>query len=600
MPAPGDQYNSPNIQNPFEERVVNKFTAQEIATLQSRLNKQLGPEYISYRPGGGGTSVAYLEGQKAIALANDVFGFNGWSSSLHQVQIDFVDENPQNGKISLGLSLIVRVTLKDGTYHEDIGYGSIENSKGKAAAFEKAKKEAATDGLKRALRSFGNVLGNCLYDKDYIKKVKPMKVKPVAFQEGQLHRHPDFAPRMKEEEVTVKKEPHRTPVRTNQIIRTKTEALGMSGTADFDDEFGENFFDGVEISEHQGDEFTFETVSAAGESAPKALDSSRPADQSSDIASNRTTPGPNGPPRQPIPRQHQNQNHGPGRPPVNPQNVRGPQMPSLQHNNPLNARGPQTPNPQQNNTRPDLNRRMNAPTVDIHAPPKPQQPQQNHPANQQPMQNQQPHRPIPPQVQQPNQAQNQGAPPPKSGADDTTTSAPNPPTNQRPPGPPVGFVTSRAAEKLQNSDSTTSLAHLPAFNPHAESPLPKEKRTPGIDHTRSTHIKRQEVGIPEKPEPPAQPQLGGFQRTGGSAFKGPNFINPQQNTNRKIGMPGMSPLANRGAYKPPSAAGGVKRPPLQDVSNQGGGGGEGQGHEIKRPRLETKGAENAGADAVGT
>jgi recombination DNA repair RAD52 pathway protein len=31
-----------------------------------------------------------LEGNKAIALANEVFGFNGWSSSLGQVQIDYV------------------------------------------------------------------------------------------------------------------------------------------------------------------------------------------------------------------------------------------------------------------------------------------------------------------------------------------------------------------------------------------------------------------------------------------------------------------------------------------------------------------------------
>jgi len=69
---------------------VPNFTAQEIATLQSRLNKQLGPEYISQRPGQGGGRVAYLEGNKAIALANEVFGFNGWSSSLGQVQIDYV------------------------------------------------------------------------------------------------------------------------------------------------------------------------------------------------------------------------------------------------------------------------------------------------------------------------------------------------------------------------------------------------------------------------------------------------------------------------------------------------------------------------------
>ena len=100
----------------------------------------------------------------------------------------------------MGLSVIVRVTLKDGTYHEvcvhgcvlhtvaltnwsgstqDIGYGHIENCKGKAAAFEKAKKEGTTDALKRALRNFGNVLGNCIYDKDYVAKVTKVKATPV-------------------------------------------------------------------------------------------------------------------------------------------------------------------------------------------------------------------------------------------------------------------------------------------------------------------------------------------------------------------------------------------------------------------------------------
>lgn len=95
---PGDQYNGGSVTNPFEERVVNHFTANEIATLQSRLNKQLGPEYISTRQGAGGGKVAYLEGNKAIALANEVFGFNGWSSSLGQVQIDYVRRSWAQGK----------------------------------------------------------------------------------------------------------------------------------------------------------------------------------------------------------------------------------------------------------------------------------------------------------------------------------------------------------------------------------------------------------------------------------------------------------------------------------------------------------------------
>ena len=124
--------------NPFEEVKphISEYTAKEIATLSSRLEKQLGPEYISSRPGAAGQKVHYLAADKCINLANDVFGFNGWSSGIQNIQIDFVshlscaeiyssrlkigqvDENQSTGKVSLGLSVIVRVTLRDGTYHE--------------------------------------------------------------------------------------------------------------------------------------------------------------------------------------------------------------------------------------------------------------------------------------------------------------------------------------------------------------------------------------------------------------------------------------------------------------------------------------------------
>ncbi len=190
--SPGDQHNA--IVNPFEEAKprVSEYTAVEIATLQSRLEKQLGPEYLSARIGPSGQKVHYISADKCISLANDVFGFNGWSSSIQNIQVDFVDEHPQTLKISLGLSVIVRVTLRDGTFHEDIGYGHIENCKGKAAAFEKAKKEGTTDGLKRALKNFGNLLGNCIYDKTYLQRVTKLKVEPSRFHESGLHRHPDY------------------------------------------------------------------------------------------------------------------------------------------------------------------------------------------------------------------------------------------------------------------------------------------------------------------------------------------------------------------------------------------------------------------------
>lgn len=221
--------------NPFDEVLprVSEYTAQQIATLQSRLERQLGPEYISSRAGPSGQRVHYVAAEKCIALANDIFGFNGWSSSIQNVTMDFVDEHPETLRVSLGLSVIVRVTLRDGTYHEDLGYGHIENCKGKAAAFEKAKKEGTTDALKRALRNFGNVLGNCLYDKDYLGKVTKIKVPPTKFNESNLHRHPDYVKREVKEEVKEKvKEEVKPPAPLKQ------EPSGVGEVELFSDDFG--------------------------------------------------------------------------------------------------------------------------------------------------------------------------------------------------------------------------------------------------------------------------------------------------------------------------------------------------------------------------
>ncbi len=90
---PGDQHKGARTSlNPFEEVKphISEYTAKEIATLQSRLEKQLGPEYISSRPGASGQKVHYLAADKCINLANEVFGFNGWSSGIQNIQIDFV------------------------------------------------------------------------------------------------------------------------------------------------------------------------------------------------------------------------------------------------------------------------------------------------------------------------------------------------------------------------------------------------------------------------------------------------------------------------------------------------------------------------------
>lgn len=181
----GNQYRSANTKafSPVS------YTKQEEVNIQRKLNKVLGPEYVSFRPGGGGQNVSYIEGWKALNLANEIFGFNGWSSELISVQVDFLDSHG-SGRVSLGLSVVVRITIKDGTFHEDFGYGFIENAKNKAMAFEKCKKEAFTDGLKRCLRCFGNVLGNCLYDKTIIAKMQKVKLPPSELDHDDFYRDP--------------------------------------------------------------------------------------------------------------------------------------------------------------------------------------------------------------------------------------------------------------------------------------------------------------------------------------------------------------------------------------------------------------------------
>ena len=86
----------------------------------------------------------------------------------------------------MGASATVKVELKDGAFHEDVGYGTSEGMKSKALSLEKARKEAVTDGLKRALKSFGNVLGNCLADKDYVRYVGSLNKTTTNFKQEEL------------------------------------------------------------------------------------------------------------------------------------------------------------------------------------------------------------------------------------------------------------------------------------------------------------------------------------------------------------------------------------------------------------------------------
>ncbi|XP_045892790.1 DNA repair protein RAD52 homolog [Micropterus dolomieu] len=152
------------------------YTADEYQAVQNALRQKLGPEYISTRVAGGGQRVCYIEGHRVISLANEMFGYNGWSHSISQQNVDFVDLI--NGKFYVGVSAFVKVQLKDGSFHEDVGYGVSEGLKSKALSLEKARKEAVTDGMKRALKCFGNALGNCILNKEYLQAINKIPKEP--------------------------------------------------------------------------------------------------------------------------------------------------------------------------------------------------------------------------------------------------------------------------------------------------------------------------------------------------------------------------------------------------------------------------------------
>lgn len=94
------------------------WTEGEEVRIQNALCQSIEYEHIQFRPSAQG-SVAYVEGWKVLNLANEVFGFNGWSSEILSLTRDFEDlSGADGGRISVGYSCMVRIRLRDGTFHD--------------------------------------------------------------------------------------------------------------------------------------------------------------------------------------------------------------------------------------------------------------------------------------------------------------------------------------------------------------------------------------------------------------------------------------------------------------------------------------------------
>lgn len=139
-----------------------KFTDEQVKLLQEKLDATKVKPPAQFGPKGD-----YLEGWHVIAEANRIFGFDGWSYEV--IEATCVNQSPRKiGKQErdgFGVTYTSKVrVIVGGVMREDYGAGHGYDVDA-GLAHESAIKEAVTDALKRALRTFGNVFGLALYDK---------------------------------------------------------------------------------------------------------------------------------------------------------------------------------------------------------------------------------------------------------------------------------------------------------------------------------------------------------------------------------------------------------------------------------------------------
>ncbi len=139
-----------------------------------------------------GRSLTYIEGHYVIETMNRIFGPDNWHRTftgnglyvVDKTEAEVTKNNVTKTRYDVSMLCETRVTAtKTGNLAiaEDVGFGIGQSYNGWGDAFESAAKEAVTDALKRCCRSLGNALGNCLYDKEWLKhKGSGGKTKPKA------------------------------------------------------------------------------------------------------------------------------------------------------------------------------------------------------------------------------------------------------------------------------------------------------------------------------------------------------------------------------------------------------------------------------------
>ncbi len=115
-----------------------------------------------------GQNLTYLDSHYIITMTNELLGHENWSYTVGNFQVVQQERKKGTGENATEkeyVGYVAQATVTwNGVTRSDVGFGQgIDNDLGRA--HESAIKEAATDALKRALRTFGQAFGLALYDK---------------------------------------------------------------------------------------------------------------------------------------------------------------------------------------------------------------------------------------------------------------------------------------------------------------------------------------------------------------------------------------------------------------------------------------------------
>lgn len=136
------------------------------AQITAKLNKPLDRSKVKTLEHG--SKAEYIQGWQAIEDANKTFGYGTWScETIYNREVCRIDVKVGQAKADgykVGYEAKVRITVNH-IVREGTGLGSGV-ARDLFDCIELAAKEAETDAIKRALRSFGNIFGLALYDKE--------------------------------------------------------------------------------------------------------------------------------------------------------------------------------------------------------------------------------------------------------------------------------------------------------------------------------------------------------------------------------------------------------------------------------------------------